>query len=79
MCAVMLAVGKDDNRFTDPGCIDVVVAANAGETFSALRRYHHPDGMGEGSGQLSTFFLLFVPAVVNFVLAATIMQFASCP
>jgi hypothetical protein len=34
MCAVLLAVGKDNDRFITPGCVNIVVAANAGGVFS---------------------------------------------
>ncbi len=34
MCAVVLAVGKDNKKFVGLGCINIVVAANAGGAFS---------------------------------------------
>ena len=36
MCAVLLAVGKDNDKFAGVGCINVVIAANAGVGGSML-------------------------------------------
>ena len=34
MCAVILAVGRDNPKFVGLGCVNTVVAANAGGAFS---------------------------------------------
>jgi len=74
LCAVVLAVGKDNPKFIAVACINIVVAANAGGAFS-------PFGdittlMVWQSGQLQTmdFLALFIPAVVSFLVPATIMS-----
>lgn len=36
MCAVVLAVGKDNHKFVSLACVNIVVAANAGGAFSHL-------------------------------------------
>ncbi len=74
LCAVVLAVGKDSPRFIAVACINIVVAANAGGAFS-------PFGdittlMVWQSGQLDflTFFALFIPSAINFLVPATLMS-----
>jgi NhaD family Na+/H+ antiporter len=76
MCAVLLAVGKDNEKFVGVGCINIVVAANAGGAFSPFGDITTLMVWQEGLVGFSTFFLLFIPSVVNFVVPASIMQFA---
>jgi NhaD family Na+/H+ antiporter len=76
MCAVLLAVGKDDRRFVGLGCINVVVAANAGGAFSPFGDITTLMVWQTGLVSFSTFFLLFIPSVVNYVVPAAIMHFA---
>jgi NhaD family Na+/H+ antiporter len=74
LCAVVLAVGKDNPKFIAVACINIVVAANAGGAFS-------PFGdittlMVWQSGKLHTlqFLTLFIPAAVSFLVPATLMS-----
>ncbi len=75
MCAVVLAVGKNNDRFVGLACINIVVAANAGGAFSPFGDITTLMVWQKGLVGFSTFFLLFVPAVVNFVVPAAIMHF----
>jgi len=75
MCAVLLAVGKDNAKFVGIGCINIVVAANAGGAFSPFGDITTLMVWQKGIVDFQTFFLLFVPSVVNYVIPAAIMHF----
>ena len=76
MCAVVLAVGKDEPKFVALSCINIVVGANAGGAFSPFGDITTLMVWQKGIVQFQEFFALFVPSVVNFVIPAFIMQFA---
>ena len=76
MCAVLLAVGKDNNQFITPGCVNIVVAANAGGAFSPFGDITTLMVWQEGLVEFTQFFLLFIPSLVNFLLPAAFMHFA---
>jgi NhaD family Na+/H+ antiporter len=76
MCAVVLAVGGDNSRFITLSCINIVVAANAGGAFSPFGDITTLMVWQKGIVDFWTFFALFIPAVVNFVVPAAIMHFA---
>jgi len=76
MCAVVLAVGGDNTRFVTLACINIVVGANAGGAFSPFGDITTLMVWQKGMVDFSTFFVLFIPAVVNFLVPAIIMQFA---
>ncbi len=75
MCAVVLAVGKDEPKFIAMACINIVVGANAGGAFSPFGDITTLMVWQKGIIQFQEFFVLFVPSVVNFVIPAFIMQF----
>jgi Na+/H+ antiporter NhaD/arsenite permease-like protein len=74
--AVVLALGRDSPRFVIIGCVSVVVAANAGGAFSPFGNITTLMVWQQGKLQLTEFFTLFLPALVNWVVPATIMYFA---
>ena len=76
MCAVVLAVGGPNVKFVSLACINIVVAANAGGAFSPFGDITTLMVWQKGIVGFSTFFALFIPAVVNFVVPAAIMHFA---
>ena len=76
LCAVLLAVGKDNPKFIAVGCINIVVAANAGGAFSPFGDITTLMVWQRGLVDFTGFFALFVPSVVNFVVPACLMQFA---
>ncbi len=82
MGAVVLAVGGNNKSFVLLACINLVVAANAGGTFSpfgditTLMVWQKNIIASNGSVTFWTFFSLFIPALVNWLLPATIMHFA---
>jgi len=76
MCAVIMAVGEGKPVFIGLGCINIVVGANAGGAFSPFGDITTLMVWQKGILQFGTFFKLFVPAVVNFVVPALLMHFA---
>jgi NhaD family Na+/H+ antiporter len=76
MCAVVLAVGQDNARFVSLSCINIVVGANAGGAFSPFGDITTLMVWQKGVMGFWTFFLLFVPAVVNWIVPSAIMHFA---
>ncbi|MES9858056.1 MAG: sodium:proton antiporter NhaD [Sedimenticola sp.] len=76
MCAVVLAVGGDNNRFVTLACINIVVGANAGGAFSPFGDITTLMVWQKGIVEFWTFFALFIPAAVNFLVPAAIMHFA---
>jgi NhaD family Na+/H+ antiporter len=76
MCAVVMAVGSDKPQFITIACINIVVAANAGGAFSPFGDITTLMVWQKGIVDFATFFDLFIPSVVNFVIPAAIMHFA---
>ncbi len=76
MCAVVMAVGKNNKRFVGLACVNIVVAANAGGAFSPFGDITTLMVWQKGILDFRTFFALFIPSVVNYLIPATIMSFA---
>ena len=76
MCAVVLAVGGDNQKFVMLSCINIVVAANAGGAFSPFGDITTLMVWQKGTVGFWEFFDLFVPSAVNFLVPAIIMHFA---
>ena len=76
MCAVVMAVGGDNIRFVSIACINIVVAANAGGAFSPFGDITTLMVWQKGIVEFWTFFALFIPSAVNFLVPAVIMHFA---
>ncbi len=82
MCAVVMAVGGDNSKFVLLACINIVVAANAGGAFSpfgditTLMVWQKGIVTAQGAVSFGTFFALFVPSIVNWLVPAAIMIFA---
>jgi Na+/H+ antiporter NhaD/arsenite permease-like protein len=76
MCAVVLAVGGDNSRFVTLACVNIVVGANAGGAFSPFGDITTLMVWQKGIIEFWTFFALFIPSAVNFLVPAAIMHFA---
>lgn len=76
MCAVVLAVGKGQSKFIAVACVNIVVAANAGGAFSPFGDITTLMVWQKGIIGFWTFFNLFLPALVNWLIPAAIMHFA---
>lgn len=75
MCAVVLAVGKDEPKFVAMSCVNIVVSANAGGAFSPFGDITTLMVWQKGIVEFTEFFALFLPSVVNFLIPAFIMHF----
>lgn len=76
MCAVVMAVGGDNNKFIGPACINIVVAANAGGAFSPFGDITTLMVWQKGIIEFGGFLALFVPSLVNWFVPAFIMSLA---
>ena len=76
MCAVVLAVGRDDRRFVGLACIGIVVAANAGGAFSPFGDITTLMVWQKGLVDFQAFFVLFIPSAVNYLVPAALMHLA---
>ena len=75
MGSVILAMGKDSPRFVTLSCINVVVASNAGGSFSPFGDITTLLVWQKEVVPFADFFALLIPAIVNFVIPAAIMNF----
>ncbi len=82
MCAVVMAVGGDNSRFVLLACINIVVAANAGGAFSpfgditTLMVWQKGIETPQGPVDFWSFFALFIPSLVNWLVPAVLMMMA---
>jgi Na+/H+ antiporter NhaD/arsenite permease-like protein len=82
MGAVVLACGKDNVDFIRLSFINIVIAANAGGVFSPFGDVTTLMVWQAGKIEFSGFLSLFLPAIINFLLPATVMHFfipRACP
>ena len=75
MCSVLLACGKGNAKFLSLGCINIVIAANAGGAFSPFGDITTLMVWQAEIVEFFTFFKLFIPSVVNYIIPAAIMYF----
>jgi len=75
MGTVVLAMAKNNRRFIPLACVNIVVATNAGGSFSPFGDITTLLVWQKGVVPFAHFFSLFIPSVVNFVLPAAIMHF----
>jgi len=84
MSAVVIAVAggreaifadKNKMNFVAISCINIVVAANAGGAFSPFGDITTLMVWQKGIIEFSEFFVLFAPALINWLVPATIMSF----
>jgi len=76
MGAVILAVGQGHKKFVALSCISIVVAANAGGAFSPFGDITTLMVWQKGRVEFSEFFHLFFPALINWLVPASIMSLA---
>lgn len=82
MGSVILAMGKDNQRFISLACVNVVVATNAGGSFSPFGDITTLLVWQKGIVPFGDFFSLLIPALINFIVPAAIMYFwipQACP
>jgi Na+/H+ antiporter NhaD/arsenite permease-like protein len=76
MCAIVMAVGARNSRFIAIACINIVVGANAGGAFCPFGDITTLMVWQKGVLPFNSFFQLFIPSLVNFVIPALCMHFA---
>jgi NhaD family Na+/H+ antiporter len=76
MGAVVMAIAKDNKKFIALACINIVVGANAGGAFSPFGDITTLMVWQKGQAAFGQFFFLFIPALLNWIIPATIMSFA---
>ena len=82
MVAVVMAVGADNKKFVALSCINLVVAANAGGAFSpfgditTLMVWQKNIQASNGPVDFWSFFALFFPSLVSWLVPAAIMHFS---
>ncbi len=74
MCAIVLKVAKDDLKFINIACINIVVASNAGGSFSPFGDITTLMVWQAGLVKFEQFFALLVPSIVNFAVPAAILS-----
>lgn len=74
MCSVVLNVANGERRFINLACINIVVAANAGGAFSPFGDITTLMVWQAGKVPFEQFLLLFIPALLNFLVPASLMS-----
>ena len=74
MSTVVIKVAEGDKKFINICCINIVIAANAGGAFSPFGDITTLMVWQAGIIQFNEFFILFIPAVINFLVPALIMS-----
>jgi len=75
MGAVVMAMAKDNRRFISVACVNIVVATNAGGSFSPFGDITTLLVWQKGVVPFAHFFSLLIPSIVNFLVPAAIMHF----
>lgn len=79
MATVAISVGGSNHRFIALACINIVVAANSGGAFSPFGDITTLMVWQKGHIQFAGFFALVIPSIVNWLIVATILNFALPP
>src|SRR5215212_5822529 len=77
--AVVIAMGEKNPKFVSVSCINIVVAANAGGTFSPFGDITTLMVWQKGLVPFAYFLPLFVPSLINWLVPAAIMAMAIEP
>lgn len=75
MCAIVLKVAPKDLKFINIACINIVIASNAGGVFSPFGDITTLMIWQAELVKFEQFFVLFIPAFVNFLVPAILMSF----
>ena len=75
MGTVVMAMAQKNSRFISIACVNIVVATNAGGSFSPFGDITTLLVWQKGIVPFTHFFTLFLPSIVNFVVPAIIMYF----
>ncbi len=75
MGSVVMAMAKENRKFIAPACVNIVVATNAGGSFSPFGDLTTLLVWQSGEVPFTRFFTLFLPSIANFLVPAAIMHF----
>lgn len=75
MGAVVMSLAKDNKKFAAAASVNIVVAANAGGSFSPFGDITTLMIWQKGAVEFAEFFSLFLPAMVNWFVPALLMSF----
>jgi Na+/H+ antiporter NhaD/arsenite permease-like protein len=75
MGSVIVAMGKDSPSFVRLSCINVVIASNAGGSFSPFGDITTLLIWQKGFVPFADFFSLLIPAIINLAVPAAVMHF----
>ncbi len=75
LASVILILGQDNNKFVVCGCINLVVAANAGGCFSPFGDVTTLMIWQKDLVDLGEFLNLFIPSLINWLVPAIILSF----
>jgi Na+/H+ antiporter NhaD/arsenite permease-like protein len=75
MATVVLAVGRDNDKFVTLSCINIVVAANSGGAFSPFGDITTLMVWQKGLVEFGQFLVLFFPALISWFVPAFLMNF----
>ncbi|MCF7987943.1 MAG: sodium:proton antiporter NhaD [Methylovulum sp.] len=75
MGSVILAMGKNSPRFVTLSCINIVIASNAGGSFSPFGDITTLLVWQKGVVPFKDFFSLLIPAIINLAIPSAIMHF----
>ena len=76
MGAVVMSVGAGNKKFGAIGCLNIVIAANAGGAFSPFGDITTLMVWQKGIVSFAGFFAIFLPSLVNWIVPAVSMNFA---
>lgn len=74
MCAVVLKIADNNKTFINMCCVNIVVAANSGGAFSPFGDITTLMVWQAGKVDFFTFFHLFIPSLISFLIPAAIMS-----
>lgn len=77
--SVVIAVGKGNAKFISAGCVNVVVAANAGGAFSPFGDITTLMVWQAGHLQFFDFLKIFIPSLANWLIPALLMSWVIKP
>lgn len=75
MGSVVMAMAGNNRRFVSIACVNIVVATNAGGSFSPFGDITTLLVWQKGVVPFANFFSLFIPSIANFLAPAAIMHF----
>ncbi|HFL8824376.1 MAG TPA: sodium:proton antiporter NhaD [Candidatus Azoamicus sp. OHIO1] len=74
-CSIIISLGKNNEKFINLGCINIIIAANAGGVFSPFGDITTLMIWQSNLLKFDSFFKIFLPSMVSFLIPSLIMSF----